>query len=66
MTIQHDNAIPHSARITRNFLAGAGVNVLPWPSCSPDLNPIDHFSRTTCQNPFASTSECSSAFIGFS
>ena len=28
---------------------------------SPDLNPNEH-----CQNPFASTSECSSAFIGFS
>ena len=40
--LQHDNARPHTARVTTNFLAANGVNVLMWPSLSPDLNPIEH------------------------
>ena len=39
---QHDNARPHTARFTTNFLAANNVNTLPWPSLSPDLNPIEH------------------------
>ena len=39
---QHDNARPHTARITTQFLAQNNVNVLPWPALSPDMNPIEH------------------------
>ena len=39
---QHDNARPHSARHTTQFLNQNGVHVLPWPSMSPDMNPIEH------------------------
>ena len=39
---QQDNARPHSARLTQNFLANANVQFLPWPACSPDINPIEH------------------------
>ncbi len=42
ITFQHDNARPHTARITTQFLAQNNVNVLPWPAVSPDLNPIEH------------------------
>ena len=35
MTLQHDNAISHTARSVR-------VSVLPWPAKSLDLNPIEH------------------------
>ena len=38
----HDNARPHSARHTTQFLNQNGVHVLPWPSMSPDMNPIEH------------------------
>ena len=39
---QHDNARPHTARIPRDFLAQNNVQVLDWPSRSPNLNPIEH------------------------
>ena len=40
-TLMHDNTRPHSAAITRQFLATNNVNVLDWPANSPDLNPIE-------------------------
>jgi len=39
---QHDNARPHTARITRAHLAASNVNVMQWPAMSPDMNPIEH------------------------
>ena len=42
LTFQHDNARPHTALVTANFLAQNNVNVLPWPALSPDMNPIEH------------------------
>ena len=41
VTYMHDNARPHSAAITRQFLATNNINVLDWPANSPDLNPIE-------------------------
>ncbi|GFV52550.1 PACT_coil_coil domain-containing protein [Trichonephila clavipes] len=37
---QHDNARPHTARLSQQCLQG--YDVLPWPSRSPDLSPIEH------------------------
>ena len=37
---QQDNARPYTARVAMNFLTQNNVNVLPWPSKSPDFNPI--------------------------
>jgi transposase len=39
---QHDNARPYTARVTVDFLANQNVTILPSPSKSPDLNPIEH------------------------
>ena len=40
VTFMHDNAHPHSATITRQFLATNDVNGLDWPANSPNLSPI--------------------------
>ena len=39
---QQDNARPHSARITSDFLLNNNINVLRWPAFSPNLSPIEH------------------------
>ena len=39
---QQDNARPHVARHTLNFLQANNVNVLDWPARSPDISPIEH------------------------
>ena len=36
---QQDNARPHVARLSTDYLRQQRVNVLSWPSLSPDLNP---------------------------
>ena len=33
---QQDNARPHSARLTSEFLVNNNINVLRWPAFSPD------------------------------
>ncbi|GFV26609.1 uncharacterized protein TNCV_318781 [Trichonephila clavipes] len=37
---QQDNARPHTARLSQQYLQG--YDVLPWPTRSPDLSPIEH------------------------
>ena len=37
-----DNVRPHRAAAVREFLEAEGVEQLPWPACSPDMNPIEH------------------------
>ena len=41
MVFQDDNAPCHRAKIVERYKDQQGINCLPWPANSPDLNPIE-------------------------
>ena len=42
MIFQDDSAPAHRSKITNSFKSANGITSLPWPSNSPDLNPVEN------------------------
>jgi len=42
VVFQHDNAKPHTAHATQDWLDTQEMAVMQWPSHSPDLNPAEN------------------------
>lgn len=49
---QQDNARPHIARVSRQFLELENIRVLPWPPRSPDLSPKEKVWNWMDRNNF--------------
>ncbi|GFY17049.1 transposable element Tcb1 transposase [Trichonephila clavipes] len=46
---QQDNARPHVARIVQRFFVNHQIELLPWPTRSPDLSPIESMGSMVAQ-----------------
>jgi hypothetical protein len=44
LIFQHDNDPKHTSRGTTKWLIEHKIRTLPWPSSSPDMNPIEYVS----------------------
>ena len=42
VVFQQDNDPKHTCKLVKKYLEEVGIEVLKWPSSSPDLNPIEN------------------------
>ena len=50
---QQDNCPIHTAKVTKEWFSSKTINVMKWPSYSPDLNPMENIWATLAQNVYA-------------
>jgi hypothetical protein len=59
---QQDNDPKHTSKLVKEWFVNNGVNVLPWPANSPDMNPIEHVwnkleTQVQCRTPCPTTKD---------
>ena len=57
---QQDNAPPHSAKSTMQWIKDNNILILEWPPCSPDCNPIENLWSIVSQTVYKNGRQYSS------